>query len=101
MPIELPPGIRIKENSRLAKLAAWKMNAQNVALVIGKTIHLHNVTAAQFLAHNAWVKHELKHVEQYARLGKVRFLSQYFWEWLRKGYYNISFEVEARAAEGE
>ena len=51
--------------------------------------------------------HELAHVEQYARLGAVRFLRRYVGEYARnlwrlrnhrRAYEAISFEVEARAA---
>ena len=39
----------IKENSWIAKLAAKKLSSENVAIVIGKTIHLHNVSKEDFL----------------------------------------------------
>ena len=51
--------------------------------------------------------HELVHVEQYARLGVIRFLRRYVSEYARnlrrlrshrKAYLAISFEAEARAA---
>ena len=50
--MNLPPGIKIKENSFAALIAAWKLNADSVALVLGSTIHLYNVsTSARGLAH--------------------------------------------------
>jgi hypothetical protein len=43
-------GFRIKENSVWAKLAARKLKVQQVAIVFGKTIHLHNTSSRSFLA---------------------------------------------------
>lgn len=91
--------VRIKEDSLMARLAAWKMGAFSVALTLGNTIHLHRATAAEFTADRSWVLHELKHVEQFRRHGFLPFIILYLAEWLRKGYYNNRFEVEARAAE--
>jgi hypothetical protein len=91
--------VRICEGSWLAKLAARKLGYDKVAIVFGHTIHLHNTTVADFLARPQWVRHELKHVEQYERLGFLRFLVRYVIEHLRNGYRNNAFEVEARAAE--
>ena len=89
----------IKENSWLAKIAAKKLKANSVALVLGKTIHLHNTTKAGFLQDEKWVKHELCHINQFAAHGYFLFVVKYLWESLRKGYYNNRFEVEARKAE--
>ena len=90
---------RIKENSWVARLAARKMSAGKLSIVFGKTIHLHNTTKEEFLKNKRWVKHELCHIEQYKRLGFVRFIVLYVWDWMRNGYYNNKFEVEARQAE--
>ncbi|MEO6671372.1 MAG: DUF4157 domain-containing protein [Ferruginibacter sp.] len=92
---------KIKENSFLARIAAKKLGKKNVAMVLGKTIHLWNSTAAAFLSNEKWVKHELCHVQQYKRYGFFNFLLRYVWESLRKGYYNNKYEVEARNAENE
>jgi hypothetical protein len=91
--------INIKENSLLAKIAAWKMGSNNVSMVIGNTIHLHNVSKANFLKNTIWVKHELCHVEQFKKYGIPIFIVKYLWESIRKGYHNNRFEIEARAAE--
>lgn len=90
---------RIKENSFIARIAAWKMHARGLAIVFGRTIHLYNITRDQFLANKRLVKHELCHVEQYRRYGFIRFIVLYLWESMRKGYYNNKYEVEARKAE--
>ncbi len=89
----------IKENSWLAKIAAKKLKANAVAMVLGKTIHLHNTTKANFLKDERWLKHELCHIKQFAAHGYFLFVVKYLWESLRKGYYNNRFEVEARKAE--
>lgn len=91
--------VYIKENSWLAKIAAWKMGSNNVAMVIGNTIHLHNVSRSAFLENTRWVKHEMCHIKQYKKYGTIGFISKYVLESIKKGYYNNRFEMEARAAE--
>ena len=95
------PAFYIKENSWQAKLAAKKLNADSVAMVLGKTIHLYGSTKENFLADERWVNHELCHVNQFAAHGNIMFTIKYLWESLRVGYYNNKFEVEAREAEGD
>ena len=92
-------GIDIKEHSFIARLAAKKLNTSRVAIVIGKTIHLHNTTQEQFLSDNAWVKHELCHVKQFKEFGFVRFIGLYLLESIKNGYYHNKYKVEAREAE--
>ena len=91
--------LHIRENSWIARLASRKLRTDNVAIVIGRTIHLHNTSREHFLQNEAWVKHEKCHIEQFRRYGFFRFIILYVWESVRKGYYNNRFEVEARAAE--
>lgn len=93
------PEYIIKENSWLARLAAIKLGTNAVAMVLGKTIHLHNTTKTGFLQHEKWVKHELCHIKQFKEHGYVGFIIKYIWESIRKGYYNNRFEAEAREAE--
>ncbi len=90
----------IKENSWIAKFAAKKLRSDKVAIVIGKTIHLHNTSKKQFLLNEKWVKHELCHVKQFQQNGYLPFIIKYLWESIRHGYYNNKYEVEARKAEG-
>lgn len=90
---------KIRENSWIARIAAWKLSADRVAIVIGRTIHLHNTTKAQFLSNPRWVKHELCHIRQFKQHGVIKFLALYLWESMRKGYRNNKYEVEARKAE--
>ncbi len=89
----------IKENSWLAGIAAKKLQAASVAMVLGNTIHLYNTSKEEFLKNEKWVKHELCHIRQFRQHGYIGFIVKYLWESIRKGYYNNKFEVEARAAE--
>lgn len=97
--VKLPEGIKLKENSWLAGLAARKMKVDSVALVVGRTIHLYKISSEAFSKSPGWVRHELKHVEQFKRFGFVRFLLLYSWYSFKYGYYNNPFEIEAREAE--
>jgi len=89
----------IKENSWLAGIAAKKLRAASVAMVLGNTIHLYNTSQEEFLKNENWVKHELCHLKQFRQHGYIVFIVKYLWESIRKGYYDNKFEVEARAAE--
>lgn len=91
--------VKIKENSWLAKVAAKKLNSTSMAMVVGKTIHLHNSSREDFLKNKRWVRHEVAHVNQYARLGYLRFIFFYLLETFNKGYQFNSFEVDARSKE--
>ena len=91
--------LHIKENSWIAKLAAKKLQSKNVAIVIGSTIHLYNVTKHQFLKNDKWVKHEVCHLQQFKKNGTFIFIIKYVWESIMHGYYNNKYEVEARNAE--
>ncbi len=90
---------KIKENSWLAAIAARKLKCGKVAMVLGKTIHLHNTPAKDFLQDTCWLKHELCHVEQFRRHGIFMFLIKYLYQSIRHGYYNNKYEIAARAAE--
>ena len=91
----------IKENSWIAKIAARKLQSDNVAIVIGKTIHLHNVSKEDFLKDKQWVKHEMCHIRQFKKHGFFPFIVKYLCESLTRGYYQNKYEVEARMAENE
>ncbi|MEO8568516.1 MAG: DUF4157 domain-containing protein [Ginsengibacter sp.] len=91
--------IRIKENSWIAKIAANKLRSQNVAIVLGKTIHLYKVSKDRFLEDTRWVKHESCHLRQFQNHGYFLFILKYLWESMLHGYYNNKYEVEARLAE--
>ena len=89
----------IKENSWIAKFAAKKLGTQNVAITIGKTIHLYHVSKEDFLKDQKWLKHEMCHINQFKKYGFFNFIAKYLWESLRHGYFNNKYEKEARNAE--
>jgi uncharacterized protein (DUF2342 family) len=80
-------------------MAARKLRADSVAIVIGKTIHLHNATKRDLISNRRWLRHEIAHIRQFRHHGFLSFMMMYLWESLRKGYYNNKYEIEARAAE--
>jgi hypothetical protein len=92
---------RVKENSLVAKFAAKKLKSSNVAIVFGSCIHLYGVSKEQFLSNQKWLRHELKHVEQYKKLGFLPFVLKYLWQTARVGYYRCGLECEAREAEND
>lgn len=89
----------IKENSWLAWIAAKKLRAGSVALVLGKSIHLYNTSKEDFLQNKKWLKHELCHIRQFKEHGYIGFILKYLAESIRHGYQNNKYEIEARAAE--
>jgi hypothetical protein len=91
----------IKENSWIARIAAMKLNAASVAIVLGHTIHLHNTKRDEFLRNEQWVKHELCHIRQFEEHGFGWFILKYLVESIQHGYYNNKYEIEAREAEHE
>lgn len=95
------PNFTIKENSWIARIAAWKLKSHSVAIVIGSTIHLWNSSKDDFLRNEKWLKHELCHIRQFKQYGYFTFIVKYLWESLRNGYYNNKYELEARQAENE
>lgn len=91
----------IRQNSWIAKLAARKLRSNNVAIVIGKTIHLYHVSKEDFLKDTKWVKHEICHINQFKRYGFYNFIIKYLYENIKHGYDDNKYEVEARNAENE
>ena len=84
--------------------------ARNViAITLGRRIYLNAAAATRSVDYlDRLLKHELAHVRQVNRHGLVGFLIRYVAEFLRHlwrtrsmdaAYRDISFEVEARAAE--
>lgn len=93
--------IKIKENALLARIAAKVLHSDRMAITMGHTIYLWHTSTLDFTDQARWVRHELKHVEQYLRYGRVWFLVLYLWESVLHGYRQNRFEIEARAAEEE
>jgi Domain of unknown function (DUF4157) len=94
-----PIKITVKENSWIAKMAAKKLKVSNVAFTLGNTIHLYNASATEFFNDAKWLRHELKHVEQFRRYGFFTFIWKYCMESMKNGYFQNRFEIEAREAE--
>lgn len=95
------PVVYIKHKSLIARLAAIKLRSSKMAIVIGRTIHLHGVSAADFIANKKWLCHELRHVEQYEEAGTMKFMYRYLTESLKRGYRHNRYEEEARVAEND
>lgn len=93
--------VKIIENSWMARIAAYKLKSNSVAMVIGKTIHLHNSTKKDFLSNKPWVRHEVAHIKQYLELGFFNFIALYLIESFKKGYEKNRFEVDARQKEND
>lgn len=89
----------IKENSFIAGIAAWKLGFSSAAIVIGKTIYLHNATKQELIHNNKWLRHEIAHIKQYKQYGNFLFIIMYLVESIKKGYKNNKFEIMARDAE--
>lgn len=89
----------IKEDSWIAWFASKKLRSSQVAITIGKAIHLWNTTAIEFLQSKSWVNHELCHIQQFRKHGFLKFILIYLSESVQTGYFKNRFEVEARNAE--
>ena len=93
--------VLIKENSWIARLAAFKLRKASCAVVIGTTIYLHQASKEAFLENTSWLRHEVCHVRQWKRHGYVFFLFHYLMLSVRHGYYLNPYEAEARKAEDD
>ena len=93
--------VRIKEDKVISKIAANLLRTNKIAVVIGKTIYVYGVAIPDFVTNKKWLLHELKHVEQYSRQGRVIFLLKYMCYAMRYGYYHNPYEKEARNAEND
>ncbi|HEY4649964.1 MAG TPA: hypothetical protein VIG72_01055 [Pontibacter sp.] len=89
---------KIVEGSWFARIARMVLKSRNVAMVLGKTIHLSGVKREDFLKDEGWLAHELCHIRQFQEHGFFRFLWLYLKESYKVGYYNNKYEVEAREA---
>lgn len=87
---------KVVERSPFARIARMVLKSSNVAMVLGKSIHLSGVNRDTFLQDEGWVAHELCHIRQFQEHGFFRFLWLYLRESMRVGYYNNKYEVEAR-----
>lgn len=74
----------------------WIVPRQFVAMTLGNTIHVRGDRLPPWT-----VRHELKHVEQFARYGFFGFIVRYLYQCARYGYANAPLEIEAQDAEWE
>lgn len=86
----------IRENSRMAMIAAGWMGMPNAAMVIGNTVYLWGASRQEFLRDQQWVRHEVVHVLQYQKYGVLLFWWLYIADSVKKGYNDNRFEREAR-----
>lgn len=93
--------VYIKENSRYAFFAAKKLKGERMAMVLGNTIHLYKVSREEFLNEKSWVCHEIRHVLQFKQHGYFPFLIKYLIDWMKHGYTNNRFEIEANESEND
>lgn len=93
--------VKIIENSWMARIAAYKLKSNSVAMVIGKTIYLHNTTKKDFFSNDSWVRHEVAHIKQYLEFGFFEFIVLYLIESFKQGYEKNRFEVDARQKEND
>lgn len=49
------------------------------------------------MVNNFWRKHEEVHKKQFERMGWFRFVISYFFEFIKNGYKNNKYEIEARS----
>jgi hypothetical protein len=91
--------VTIKENSWLAKMAAYRLKSKKVAMVVGQTIYLYNTTKEDFLRNPKWLRHEVAHVKQFAQYGFFKFIFLYLFETFNKGYQYNKYELEAKKKE--
>jgi hypothetical protein len=91
----------IKENSLLARIAARKLKQDKMAMVLGRTILLHDTKREEFLNNKRWLRHELVHIRQFKQHGYFIFLLKYLIESIKNGYNNNKYEIEARNAEDD
>lgn len=89
MPSELD-AVRVIYQSPLM----WLVPRRFVAMTLRRTIHVRGPHLRPWL-----MRHELKHVEQFARYGTLGFLVRYLFQCARYGYRNAPLELEARLAE--
>lgn len=86
----------VKSDSWLGKLACRWLKTHGVAMVLGKTIHVYGIEPEDFLNDTSWLGHEMVHIRQFEEHGFIRFICLYLWEWMKHGYHNNRYEVEAR-----
>lgn len=90
----LPPGLtdRVKVSFNQTFLPKGR-----AGITVGHTMVLYSYLSVRRL--RAVVFHELKHIEQIERHGLFRFYIRYLIEYIKVGYWDNKYEVEAREFE--
>jgi len=70
----------------------------NYAVTLGQTTY-YSSDKEYVLARPAWMRHENRHKEQYAKEGVVKFLIKYLWYIVTRGYLRNPYEIDARSVE--
>lgn len=87
--------VRIKHPSRLLHwLHRLGFSRDFVGLTLGSTIHV--AASVEKPIPTRLLRHEMIHVEQWRRLGRLGFPLVWGWQCLRHGYDKAPLEVEAR-----
>lgn len=95
-PLPLPDGVEVRRGRWVTAVGGILAGARGPALAVtlGEVIVVHpDVPLSDRL-----LRHELAHVRQW-RANPWLFPARYAWAWLRHGYRDNPYEVEARSAE--
>lgn len=78
-------------------LVRWYMNffKYDGLATVWNTIYFRNISVKS----TRLLAHENKHIEQMMRDGKLIYLVKYHYYWVKHGYVNNPYEIEARKAE--
>ena len=76
----------------------WYMDYFNYdgLATIWNTVYLRNES---MFNDDKLIRHETKHIEQMKKDGKIWYLIKYHYYWIKYGYKNNPYEIEAREAE--
>ena len=77
----------------------WLPFKPYAALSLGDRIFVRNEYEGKVT--KSLIAHELVHVSQVERMGMVKYLATWVWEYFTKGYKNISLEKEAYEKQSE
>lgn len=80
----------------MAKIAAKINRSENYALTWGNTIRI-SCSRDRFFMDTIWAKHEINHVFQWKRYGKLRFAIKYVYYFITRGYRRNPLEIEANS----
>lgn len=85
-----------KYNNWFAKILNLFSPGKNFAITLSKDCVRYSCSKEIVDSNPKWRKHEECHKKQISDLGLLKFYWQYFIDFLKHGYKNNKFEVEAR-----